>query len=100
MTEFKDFNISAARRGEEISEETYFHFLNMGPPQDIRDAIGFQLSEPYADCFDLRQPKRLWRRSLHSTFVKRDGRYYFEGFNFSGEVDSRPYIDNSAGCML
>ena len=54
-------------------------------------AGGFQVGEPHRHVEDLRTGK--WR-ALYATFTSRDGRYFFQGYNFAGEVDSRPYMND------
>ncbi len=93
----KEFAYRSAERGQEVTAETFDHFLNVLPPirlksgQRTRDGNmvfgGFQVSEAYTDYKD----KCGAYRPVYATFVSRDGRYYFEGFNFRGEVNSEMY---------
>lgn len=91
----QEFLYETARRGQEISEETYYDQLNLLPPISLKGgqgwAGGFQVGEPHRHVEDLRTGK--WR-ALYATFTSRDGRYFFQGYNFAGEVDSRPYMND------
>lgn len=93
----KEFAYSSAERGQEVTPETYDHFLNVLPPIRLKGGQptsngnlvfgGFQVSEAYSDYKD----KTGNYRPVYATFVSRDGRYFFEGFNFRGEVDSETF---------
>lgn len=89
----KEFSYETARRGQEVSRETYYDQLNMLPPISLHGgqgwAGGFQVSAPHSHVEDVRTGQ--WR-ALYATFTSRDGRYFYQGYNFAGEVDSRPYI--------
>ncbi len=90
------FDIAAARRGQEITEEQYNHYLNILPPISLKGGqgfwgAGFQLSEPYSH----EQDTRIGRpRPTYATFTSCGSRYFYQGINFAGEVDSRPYMEN------
>ena len=89
----RNFDFTTAKRGTEITEEIYDDFLNCMPPISLRGGqdcdCGFQMSEPYCHRTDTRTGQF---RALFPTFVKRGGRCYYEGHNFAGEVNSRPYM--------
>lgn len=99
----KEFTYRSAERGQEVTAETFDHFLSVLPPIRLKGGQhtsgghgvfgGFQVSEAYSDYKD----KTGKYRPVYATFVSRDGRYFFEGFNFRGEVNSEtfgefPYI--------
>ncbi len=89
------FDISTARRGQEITAEQYDHYLNALPPISLKGGqgcwAGFQLSEPYSH----EQDTRIGRpQPTYATFTSCGGRYFYQGINFAGEVDSRPYMEN------
>ena len=88
-----EFDISTAKRGQEVSEEVYEHFLNIMPPISLNGGqgwpAGFQVGEPYCHRDDTRTGK--WR-PMFATFTSCGGRYFYQGINFAGEVDSRPYV--------
>lgn len=92
----QEFNISTAQRGQEVSEEVYYYFLDALPPINIKGGqgwyAGFQVGEPYCHRDDTRTGK--WR-PMFATFTSAGGRYYYQGINFAGEVDSRPYINET-----
>lgn len=89
----KEFDTSTAQRGQEITEEVYYDFLNVMPPISLKGGqgvtAGFQMGEPYCHREDTRTGA--WR-PMHMTFTKVDGRYFYQGINFPGEVDSREHI--------
>ena len=89
----RKFSYDTAVRGQEISKDHYYQQLNMFPPISIRGRQGsrggFQVSDPRSHVEDLRTGR--WR-GLYATFTCSSGHYYFQGYNFAGEVDSRPYI--------
>ena len=76
-----------------IRNRDYYEQRNMLPPISMRGGQGwgggFQISEPRSHVEDLRTGR--WR-GLYATFTCSSGHYYFQGYNFAGEVDSRPYI--------
>lgn len=88
------FSYQAAVRGQEISEETYYEQLNISSPISLKGGQGwpggFQVGVPYSHEQDARTGTR---RALYATFVCAEGRYFFQGYNFAGEVDSRPYLN-------
>lgn len=88
------FDMAVAKRGQEITEEVYNHFLNCMPPIGLRSgqgcAAGFQLGEPYCHRTDLRNGK--WR-GMYATFTSSSGRYFYQGINFPGEIDSTTHVD-------
>ena len=93
MNEIKEFDSSTAERGQEVTQEVYYDFLNVMPPISLRGGQGwyggFQMGEPARHRMDTRSGKF---RPLFMTFTCRDNRYFYQGENFAGEVDSRPYI--------
>lgn len=88
------FDISTASRGQEITEEVYNNFLNCLPPIGLKGGqgwyAGFQLGEPYCHRTDVRSGK--WR-GMYATFTSSEGRYYYQGINFAGEVNSAPFVN-------
>lgn len=88
----KEFDSATAERGQEITEETYYDFLDIMPPISLKGgqgwAAGFQMGEPYCHRTDTRTGK--WR-AMFMTFTSSGGRYFYQGINFAGEVDSRPF---------
>ena len=91
-----EFDISTAQRGQEVSEEVYNHFLNIMPPISLNGGqgwfSGFQVGEPYCHRDDTRNGR--WR-PMFATFTSAGDRYFYQGINFAGEVDSRPYIKDT-----
>lgn len=89
----QEFSYETAVRGQEISEEEYYKQLDLLPPISLRAgqgwAGGFQTSGPWSHAEDLKTGQ--WR-GLYATFTSSGGRYFFQGYNFAGEVDSRPYL--------
>ena len=89
----KEFDPGTAERGQEITADAYNDFLNLLPPISLRGGQGwsggFQVSEPYCHREDTRTGK--WR-AMYMTFTRSGERCYYQGINFAGEVDSRPYI--------
>lgn len=89
----KEFNSTTAERGQEIAESVYYNFLDVLPPIYLRGgqgwAAGFQMGEPYTHMKDTRTNKF---RPVYMTFTRADGHFYYQGLNFSGEVDSRPHF--------
>ena len=81
-----------APRGSEVSEEVYNNYLNIMPPISLKGGqgacAGFQMGEPYCHRTDKRNGK--WR-PLFATFTTINGRFFYHGLNFAGEIDSRPY---------
>jgi len=75
-------------KGDEIDEATYDHFLNILPPLSLKGGqgyyAGFQVSEPICDGID--DNDRM--RALYNTFGEKDGRHFYLGLNFKGEVNS------------
>lgn len=94
MNKIKRFDFSTAERGQEITKEVYDHFLNVLPPIFLNGgqgwAAGYQLGEPYDHSIDTRTGK--WR-ALFATFTSCDSKYYFQGYNFVGEIDSRSHSE-------
>lgn len=94
MLTMDDFSCSTANRGDEVSREVYEWFLNILPPINLKGGqgwpAGFQVGEPYCHRTDVRTDR--WRAMYH-TFTSSNGRYYFQGVNFAGEVDSRQFVD-------
>lgn len=88
------FDMGTAKRGQEITEEVYSNFLNCMPPVGLKGgqgwAAGFQLGEPYCHRTDTRTNK--WR-PMFATFTTSNGRYFYQGINFAGEVDSSGFTD-------
>lgn len=88
----KEFDISTAERGQEVTEEVYNHFLNVLPPISLKGGqgwpAGFQMGEPWRHREDTRNGR--WR-PMFATFTNSGDRYFYQGINFAGEVDSRPY---------
>lgn len=68
----------------EIAEEVYDHFLNVLPPLCWHGSY-FQCSEPYDHR--KRPDGRFSPRFL--TFTKQDGRFWFLGVQFAGQVPER-----------
>jgi len=90
------FDIAAALRGQEITREQYEHYLNVLPPISLKGGqgcwgAGFQLGEPYSHERDTRTGQL---RPTYATFTNRGDQYFYQGINFTGEVDSRPYMEN------
>lgn len=87
------FDISTAQRGQEVSREVYYNFLNVMPPISIKPGqgwvAGFQVGEPYCHRTDTRTGK--WR-PMFATFTNSGKRYFYQGINFPMEVDSGPYV--------
>lgn len=87
------FDMATAQRGQEITEEVYNNFLNCMPPIGLQGGqgwcAGFQTGEPYCHRTDSRTGK--WR-PMFATFTTRAGRYFYQGVNFAGEVDSSNHI--------
>lgn len=99
MSEIREFDPSTAVRGQEVTQEVYEHFLNVLPPIRLKGGqgwyAGFQMSEPYCHRGD----KRLagskcdtWR-AMYMTFTASGNRYFYQGINFAGEVDSREFVE-------
>ena len=88
------FDVAAAERGQEVSQEVYDNFLNCMPPISLKGGqnwpAGFQVGEPYCHRTDKRTGQ--WR-GMYPTFTSSNGRYFFQGINFAGEVDSQQYVD-------
>lgn len=88
------FDMAVAKRGQEITEEVYNNFLDCMPPISLKGGqgwpAGFQLGEPYCHRTDLRTGK--WR-GMYATFTSGNSRYFYQGINFPGEVDSTSYVD-------
>lgn len=88
------FDMGTADRGQEISEEVYNSFLNCMPPINLKGGqswpAGFQVGEAYCHRTDARSGK--WR-GMYPTFTSSSGRYFYQGINFAGEVDSREFIN-------
>ena len=93
-----EFSISTAHRGQEVSQETYDNYLNIMPPVSLRGGqgwpAGFQVGESYCHREDARTGA--WR-PMFPTFTKCGDRCYYQGINFAGEVDSRPYVKAPTG---
>ena len=93
-----EFDISTAQRGQEVSEETYYNFLNCMPPISLKGGqgwpAGFQVGEPYCHREDARSGAC---RPMFGTFTCCSGRYYYQGVNFAGEVDSREHVKEPTG---
>lgn len=89
----QEFDVSTAQRGQEITEEVYNNFFNAMPPIHLSGGqgvtAGFQMNEPYCHREDTRTGA--WR-PMYMTFTKSDGRYFYQGINFTGEIDSRDHI--------
>ena len=89
----QQFSYSTAVRGQGISREAYYEQMNVLPPISLRGgqgwAAGFQTSTPYSHAEDLRTGRL---RGLYATFTSDGERCFFHGYNFAGEVDSRPYL--------
>lgn len=98
MNEIKEFDPGTAERGQEVTEDVYDNFLNIMPPISLRGGqgwqAGFQVGEPYCHRDDTRTGK--WR-PMFMTFTTSGGRYYYQGINFAGEVDSWPYVADPTG---
>ena len=88
------FDIATSERGQEITEEVYLNFLNVMPPISLKGGqgwpAGFQVSEPYCHRTDSRTGR--WS-GMYATFTSCNQRYFYQGINFAGEVNSVPYID-------
>lgn len=88
------FDMANAERGQEITAEVYNNFLNCMPPIGLKGGqgwpAGFQIGEPYCHRTDTRTRK--WR-GMYATFTTSSGRYFYQGINFAGEVDSSTYVD-------
>ena len=88
-----EFDVSTAQRGQEITEEVYNIYLNVMPPISLKGGqgvtAGFQMGEPYCHREDTRTGAL---RPMFPTFTKDNGRCFYQGLNFLGEVDSREYI--------
>lgn len=89
----KEFDSSTAKRGQEVAPEVYEDFLCVLPPISLNGGqgcpAGFQMGEPYCHREDIRTGK--WR-PMFITFTRYGDRCYYQGINFAGEVDSRPYV--------
>ena len=87
------FDINTAQRGQEVAQEVYEYFLNILPPRSINGGqgyfAGFQVGEAYSHELDTRTGKL---RPMYATFVSRDGKYYYMGINFPGEVNSDEFV--------
>ena len=98
MMNIKEFDISTAERGQEVSEEVYNNFLNLMPPISLKGGqgwvAGFQVGEPYCHRMDSRSGK--WK-AMFATFTASGDRYFYHGINFAGEVDSRQFIEEPKG---
>ena len=98
MSEILPFDYDTAQRGQEVTEETYNDNLNVLPPMHLRTApgyvAGFQVSEPYCHRTDTRNGA--WR-PMYATFTCSGGRYFYQGVNFTGEIDSRPFVKEPDG---
>lgn len=98
MNEIKEFDPVTAERGQRVTEETYDFFLNVVPPINIKGGqgwpAGFQVGEPYCHRDDTRTGK--WR-PMFMTFTRSGDRFFYQGINFAGEVDSRPYVADPTG---
>lgn len=94
----QEFNATTAQRGQEITEDVYYDFLNVMPPISLRGGqgvtAGFQMGEPYCHRVDTRVGRS---RPMFMTFTRSEGRYFYHGINFPAEVDSRPYIAEPTG---
>ena len=90
-----NFDISTAQRGQEITAEQYESYLSVLPPISLNGGqdcwAGFQLGEPYCHERDTRTGQF---RPTYATFTNRGNRCFYQGINFAGEVDSRPYMEN------
>lgn len=93
----KEFNFESAERGQEVTEQVFDRFLNILPPirlnggQATKDGHpvygGFQVGEAHSDYKDANGNYS----PVYATFTSRGGRYYFEGYNFRGEVNSETF---------
>lgn len=87
------FDLSTAKRGQEIPQNVYEYFLNVLSPISLRGGqgwpAGFQFSQEWLRTEDTRNGLF---RAVYPTFTSRDGRYYYQGMNFHGEVDSREFM--------
>ena len=90
-----DFDITIAQRGQEITRGWYEYYLNILPPISLKGGqgclAGFQVSEPYSDERDTCTGRL---RPTYSTFTNSGNQYFYQGINFAGEVDSRPYMES------
>lgn len=88
------FDMATAKCGQEITEEVYNNFLNCMPPIGLKGGqgwfAGFQLGEPYRHRTDTRTGK--WR-PMFATFTAGNGRYFYQGINFAGELGSSVFTD-------
>ena len=88
------FDMAVAKRGQEVTEEVYNHFLNCMPPIGLREcqgySAGFQVGEPYQHRTDLRTGR--WR-GMYATFTSGNGKYFYQGINFPGEINSTAYVE-------
>lgn len=68
--------------GTEISEEVYYHFLDILPPFSLKKSLfaGFQVSEPHS----YQKTERGIYAPTYMTFVSRNGKYFYAGTNFHG----------------
>ena len=93
MSVIKEFDPSTAERGQEVTEQVYDNFLNCMPPISLNGRqpclAGFQVGEPYCHREDTRSGK--WR-PMFMTFTMSGFRYFYQGINFAGEIDSRPHV--------
>lgn len=82
----------AVERGQRVTQEVYENCLNVLPPIGLKGGqgywAGFQVGEPYCHKVDQRTGK--WR-PMFATFTMAGNEYVYQGINFAGEVDSRPY---------
>lgn len=94
----REFDISTAQRGQEVSQETYDNYLNIMPPIGLRGGqgwtAGFQVGEPYCHREDARSGA--WR-PMFATFTKCGDRCFYQGVNFAGEIDSREHVKEPTG---
>ena len=83
-----DFN-KFIKTGDKIDKDLFDYFLNILPPIELNankiTSYGFQVSEAYSDGIDEEDKCR----ALYSTFGKINGEYYWLGFNFKREVNSK-----------
>lgn len=98
MSEIPPFDYATAQRGQEVSQETYDNNLNIMPPIGLRGGqgwlAGFQVGEAYCHRTDTRNGA--WR-PMFATFTCSGGRYFYQGVNFAGEIDSRPFVKEPDG---
>ena len=78
--------------------EQYESYLSVLPPISLNGGqgywAGFQLGEPYSHERDTRTGQF---RPTYATFINRGEQYFYQGINFAGEIDSRPYMENCPG---